>query len=739
MDAVRSENLAIDMQPGGIALLWLDVSHRPHNVLSGNVRAELEAALDRVAADPGARLLVILSRKPAGFCAGADLDEFKQVRGAADAAAASAAGQRLFDKLAGMRVPSVAVIHGVCLGGGLELALACDRRVVVDEPTTSLGLPEIRLGILPAWGGTQRLPRAVGIERAIQVILMGKQLNAADALRWGLADARVETQPEAIARVAAEQAWHAKRPLNGPPARGWRQRLLEGNAPGRWLLFRGAKRIVRRTAPEDMPGPLEALEAMRIGLRAGMAAGLAYEREAIGRLATTRACRNLVTLYFLNERARKGSEESAGAPGRSLRKVGVVGAGTMGAGIAQLAAVKGFDVVVQEANDAALASGVQKIEGLFRRLVERGRMSADESRQKMAALGKTTSWEGFADVDLVIEAVVEDLALKRKVFAELESRTRPDTILATNTSSLSVAGIQEGLPRPGRVAGLHFFNPVHKMILVEVVWGPATDRALIPGLCKFAADLGKTPVAVRDSTGFLVNRILFPYLNEAGLLVAEGMAVNDVDRVMRRFGMLMGPLELLDQIGLDVAAYVARTVAPVFGARLRPHAGLEQMVQRGWLGRKSGAGFYRYGGKKGEVNAEARSLLGNGPAGAADHGDARERMVLLMVNEAAACLGEGLATTADAIDLAMVLGTGWAPHRGGPLRYADDRGAGDALQTLERLARRYGPRFEPCGELRRRAQSGELFYDALATASALATTGANRRGNGHECSNGHPA
>jgi 3-hydroxyacyl-CoA dehydrogenase/enoyl-CoA hydratase/3-hydroxybutyryl-CoA epimerase len=729
MSAIRREshfmakNLTVEKHEG-VVILWVDVPGRPHNVLSRHVMAELETTFGEIAAASDIRLLGILSRKPSGFFAGADLHEFKEVRGADEARAISAHGQRVFDKLADLSVPTVAVIHGICLGGGLELALACDHRIVVDEPGTTIGLPEVRLGILPAWGGTQRLPRVVGIERAIQVILQGKQLNATDAQRWGLADVVVRAQRDAVELLRNVPAQHvklrSKRTLNGRPARNWRQRLLEANPLGRLVLFRTAARAVRRAAPDDMPGPSEALAAIRVGMTRGMPAGLAYEQEAIGRLATTKACRNLVTLFFLNEQARKGPDEAQHIP---IRRVGVVGAGTMGAGIAQLASVKGFDVMVQEVNDTALKAGVQKIEGLFEKAVARGRMSAEEAQQKLGAIGRTTTWEGFENADLVIEAVIEDLDLKRKVFRELEQRVRPNAILATNTSSLSVAQLQQGTNRPERVAGLHFFNPVHKMILVEAIWGPQTDQALMPVLAHFAAKLGKTPVTVRDSTGFLVNRILFPYLNEAGLLVAEGMPPPEVDRIMRRFGMLMGPLKLLDQIGLDVAAHVAKTVAPVFGDRLRPHPGLEQMVQRGWLGEKSGAGFYRYNGtKKDALNLEAKSLLlGDHRKASPDPAQARERLVLLMVNEAAACLGESLAASADVIDLAMVLGTGWAPHRGGPLRYADDRGVGDVVHTLEGLARSVGPRFTPCAELRRRAQGGDRFYSFLDEKQATLT------------------
>lgn len=725
MGGFQAENLKVELRPDGIALLWVDVPGRKFNVFNRQVLSDLDQALDKLAAARSVRLLVAVSAKESGFFAGADLREFTAVQSPADAMALSAAGQRLFDKLAGFPAPTVAVIHGPCLGGGLEFALACDYRVAVDQPGTQLGLPELKLGLIPAWGGTQRLPRVVGIERAMQIILQLRQVNAADALRWGLVDAVEGSQDEALALIfgsfGERMVKQGKRPKEKPPVRTWRQRLLEATPAGRWLLFRATQRVLRRRLPDDMPAPLEALQAIRVGIRKGLAAGLTFEREAVGRLATTTACRNLITLFFLMENARKAEakEPRAEEEAKPCRRVGVVGAGTMGAGIAQLAAVKGCDVVVQEVNNAALKAGVQRIEDLFNKAVANRVLTADDARRKLERMGKTTTYAGFDTVDLVIEAAIEDLAQKKEIFRALERQTRPDTILATNTSSLSVQELQQGLEHPERVGGLHFFNPVHKMPLVEVIRAPQTAEAVAGTLTQWAASVGKTPVLVKDSPGFVVNRILFPYLNEAGMLVAEGMPVEVVDRVMRRFGMPMGPLELLDQVGLDVAAHVAKAVGPVFRDRLTPHPALEQMCARGWLGQKSGAGFYRYKGKKKKVNTEALAVL---PGDASRNGaaakpldperllEARERMVLLMVNEAAAYLAEGLAPSADVIDLAMVLGTGWAPQRGGPLRYADDRGAGDIVATLERLAQKLGPRFEPCAELRRRAATGEPFY-----------------------------
>src|SRR5713101_5911819 len=646
MEIFRAESLTIE-KDDGIATLWLDVPGKTYNVFNRQVLTNLNAAFDAIAPNSSIKLLLIRGRKKNGFVAGADLHEFQTITTGEQAMALSAAGQELFDKLERLPFPTVAVIHGPCLGGGLEFALACDYRVAIDHSKTQIGLPEIELGLVPGWGGTQRLPRVVGLERALQVILQRRRLNAREAADWGLADWCPERQEDVLPLVTTQPGGGRqleKRPKHGLPLRTWRQRLIESTPVGRAIMFRGAERILRRKVPDDMPAPFEALQAVRIGLTEGMSAGLAREREAIGRLATTQACRNLMTLFFLIERARKLQEDVDKDSVPEIRRVGVVGAGTMGAGIAQLAALKGFEVVVQEINDAALAAGMKRIEDLFQKAAERRLLSPEEAKQKMAAVGRTTTWQGFDQADLVIEAVVEDLKLKRDVFKELAKRTRPNTILASNTSSLVIGQLQEGLGHPERVAGLHFFNPVHKMPLVEVVRTPATQERVTGIITKWAAAVGKTPVVVGDSPGFIVNRILMPYLNEAGMLVAEGMPVDKVDLVMRRFGMQMGPLELLDLVGLDVAAHIAKSVGPAFGDRLKPHPALELMCQAGWLGQKSGLGFYRYKGKKKTVNTEALTKLRSDLSGRREpaepvRGDkltsdkmleARERMVCLM-------------------------------------------------------------------------------------------------------------
>jgi 3-hydroxyacyl-CoA dehydrogenase/enoyl-CoA hydratase/3-hydroxybutyryl-CoA epimerase len=704
----QTDTLWVNQLEGGVAALVLDVPDRSVNVLSRRVLADLDEAIDRVAGEDSFQLLVFRSGKPGTFIAGADVRELSNLATPEEAARLSETGQRVFEKLANLAIPTAAIIAGACLGGGLELALACDYRVVIDNPRTQLGLPEVELGLLPAWGGTQRLPRVIGLERALRVLLGGQRVGAAEAVQWGLADGIADENDEAPPECLANPV---KRPRTGLRLRTWRQRLLESNPLGRWLIFRGTERLLRRRVPDDMPAPWEALQAVRVGLKQGLPAGLAYEREAAARLAVTPACRNLVGLFLRNEEARKpwqGKRRSGPPP---VRRVGVVGAGTMGAGIVQLAVLKGCDVVVREPDERALGAAIMRLLGLFNQAVEHGILSPADIPKRLANIHGTTAWKGFADLDLCIEAVVENATVKRSVFREMEKHTSASTILASNTSSLPVTPLGEALQYPGRVVGLHFFNPVHKMPLVEIARTAVTKSEVLDELAEWLVGLGKTPVFVKDSPGFVVNRVLVPYLNEAVVLVVEGMRIERVDEAMRRFGMPMGPLELLDQVGLDVAADIAQSLQSLYEGRLEPNPAFGQLRDKGWLGQKSGVGFYRYRRRRRRENDEAAHLLRGGATRQLETAspedlmaEARERLVLLMVNEAALCLGEKVADSADLIDLAMVLGTRWAPHRGGPLRYARQRGFAAVVEALTSLARRLGPRFEPCAELRRLAE-----------------------------------
>jgi 3-hydroxyacyl-CoA dehydrogenase/enoyl-CoA hydratase/3-hydroxybutyryl-CoA epimerase len=711
--AFESPNVRVERPSNESAILLLDTANRPVNVFNHAVFADLEGALGYLAAEKQISLIFVQSAKISKPIAGADIQEFARIDSAEEAHALSALGQRLFTRLAELPAPTIIVVKGPCLGGGLEFALACDYRLVIDDPKTQLGLPEVELGIIPGWGGTQRLPRRIGLERALKVILAGKRLNAHEALAWGLADAVVSGSDDCtdvLRRLGSIATVRGKRPAIRLPLRGWRQRLLESTRVGRSLLFRGAAQVLARRVPDDMPAPVQALEAVRIGLSHGMEAGLKFERESDASLMNTPACRNLIGLFLAREKVRKLPASCHGKAAK-LSRIGVVGAGTMGAGITQLAILNGMEVVIREIDEAALAAGLGRVRSLIDKAVERRLLTRDVADQKLKSLRGTVVWDGFDQVELVVEAAVENLSLKQEIFRQLALHTTRQTILASNTSSLLLRNLVDTTIGLERVAGLHFFNPVHKMPLVEVVQLPETSEGTLATCVQWAIEMGKSPVAVKDSPGFVVNRILAPYVDEALKLLAEGMPVERVDQAMRRFGMVMGPLEMLDQVGLDVVAHVARAMQPFLGRRFPANDYLEKLQARGWLGYKSGIGFYHYHGKKKSVNKElARFMAETGPGNdgqligalpqSAQSHEARERMVLLMVNEAAACLAESLAENASAIDLAMVLGTGWAPHRGGPLNYLKTRGSKEIARALLALAQRLGPRFEPQPSLR---------------------------------------
>jgi 3-hydroxyacyl-CoA dehydrogenase/enoyl-CoA hydratase/3-hydroxybutyryl-CoA epimerase len=690
----QTENLWVNQLADGVAALVLDLPDRKVNVLNRQVLTDLDQALDKVAAGDF-HVLIIKSGKPDNFCAGADLQAFSSHPTTHEIMAVAEQGQRVFAKLAALSVPSVAIIGGSCLGGGLELALACDYRVVIDKPTTKLGLPEVELGLLPAWGGTQRLPPLVGLERAVILMMGGKRLTAYDALLWGLADeiAEGENPPAFLAQPR-------KCVRAGLPARTWRQWFLEKNRLGRWLLFRGIRRWLKRRVPDDMPAPWEALAAVQLGIHDGIDKGLAYERAAIGRLIETPACRNLLQLFLQREQLKKPPDKKRG-DARTIRKIGLVGAGAMGSAVAHLAIMRGFEIVIKEANEMSLGLAMLRLLGMFKQPLDQGVLAQPDIAKKLANIHGTTAWKGFDNVDLVIEAIDEDRAKKTALLQDVEKYAPARAIIASLTSSLAIADLQKGLKHPGRVAGLHFFPVVAKVPLVEVVRGPATEAAAVDDLADWTRKLGRSGMVVRDSPGFLVHRICMPAWNEAVVLLTEGVPAERIDQAMIRFGMPQGPLEYLDQMGLDEAAALVRAMQPLFGERLALSPLFERMVENGWLGLKSGAGFFRY--KKGRQKKHyglQRILADLGPSAqreilsVADQlKHVRERLTALMVNEAVRCLEEGLAEK-DKIDVAMVLAGAWPPHRGGPLRFAEAQGKAMAA-TLTELSLRFGPRFEP--------------------------------------------
>ncbi len=656
-------HITLGARPDGIAVLTFDHPDTSANIFDATTMGELSDLLDALRLDPLLRGVVITSAKPSIFVAGADLDELEGARGG-EVAKLVERGQRTFDKLAGLPVPTAAAIHGACLGGGLEMALACDWRIASPDKVTKIGLPETALGILPAWGGSTRLPRLIGLPKALGVILGARPMPPRRALGLGVVD---ELVPRERLLERALQLVRGDAPKR-------RRHLLANNpisaAATRWLASRRSRRRTRG----HYPAHAAAIGVACRGAGGSVSASLRRERDAAVRLAGTGAAENLMRLFRLGEGARKSRGATGADPAERLEvgRTAVIGAGVMGAGIAQWFSSRGLPAILQDIDTTRVASGMLAVDRLYRDGVRRRLFSEREARLLADLVSPAATPVPLDRVDLVVEAAVEDLEVKKGIFRDLSARARPDAILATNTSALPVAELARapGVDHPGRVLGLHFFNPVHRMKLVEVIATDLTDAAAVESALRFVRRAGKLPVLVKDRPGFLVNRVLMPYLVEAGRLFERGADPLAVDRAMLDFGMPVGPLRLLDEVGLDVAAQVAGTMSAL-GRRFEAPIVLAALVDAGHLGRKSGAGFFLYGGRGGSgvrPNPSALDLRGGGGEGAGGDRTATH-LSLLMVDEGRRALDEGVARSADDIDLAMVLGAGFAPFRGGPMRY----------------------------------------------------------------------
>ena len=710
------KNFDVAVDDRGVATVTLNVPGHPMNILNREVLTELDLIVHDFENGDHIRLIVFQSSKESGFLAGADVNAIAEIDSAIHAMRVIETGQTLFQRIEWLPVPTVAVIHGPCLGGGLEWALACDYRIARDNSSTKIGLPEIKLGLIPGWGGTQRLPKLVGLRNALGMILTGKHIAANEAARMGLIDHAFGPDdwelelPRFLDKVLTNQIERPSKQIH------WK-RLLEDHWIGRAILLRAASRSVSSKS-QHYPALNSALRAIRLGYEKGPS-GFLCERDEFVKLLATPTCRHLLDLFFSRERARTlqtwvtADHVMHRTP---IRRVGVVGAGAMGAGIAQLAAIRGYHVAVKEISEKAIAAGKNRLDRLVRDFARRRNWTQEKQNELRSKIAIGCDHAILAECDLVIEAVVEREDVKCQVFETLDRVVQSSAILTSNTSSLSVTKMSKATHRKGKVAGLHFFNPVHRMELVEVVRGEDTDEETITQLVAFVKALGKTPIVTTDTAGFLVNRVLFPYLGEAVRMVSEGQDVIKMDRQIRRFGMPMGPIELLDQVGLDVAHHVASTLRTILPDVEPVVDRLGALVQAGHLGKKSGLGFYQY--RKGRRGSPA-TLPWAVTATSKNRNDdylsdglttIQRRLVYPMLAESVRCLEEGVVTAPWAIDLAMVLGTGFAPHRGGPLHVIDSIGIQSAIGNLRRLRSEHGQRFSPPQKLIAMSALGKSFF-----------------------------
>ncbi len=682
----------------GIGRIVIDRPNDSANAMDPALLVALAQAVDE-ARRASPRGLIIASAKPDQFVAGADLALLSGELTAEQISEASRATHRVVNAIRALPFTTVAAINGNALGGGYELALACDWRVAADAPRMRVGLPEVQLGLLPAGGGTQLLPRLVGLPRALDLILSARRLSPRRALRAGLVDEVVH--PSALDRAARDRVLAGrKRGLQGGPTPV--ERAATWLAPARAFALRTARARVTKETRGHYPAPFSALDAIATGLAQGIEAGLDVEAREFGKLATGSVARKLIALFVLGLRQRKAAASGlpAATPPASL---GVVGAGLMGSGIAQSAAVAGMHVRLRDVDEAAVSRGLGTVRSLTEDAGRKGVVDRREAKRAIARVTGTTDWSGFAAAELVIEAVFEELGVKRKVLAELEAATPDDAVIATNTSALPIAKIAASAKRPERIVGMHFFSPVHRMQLVEVVRPDAASAEAVARAVSAGQALGKTVIVVRDRPGFYTTRVIGVMLGEATRLLDEGARIEDLDAAMTAFGWPVGPFALMDEVGLTVARHAGETVAGALNADTTRNA-VAMLVDAGLTGKRGGAGFYRYDGKRREPNPRVYELLGTTPQ-AMDGGVVAQRLTALFVNEAARCLDEGVLRSAAEGDLGAVLGLGFPPFLGGPFRYADVQGE-QLRERLRAWSRDHGPHYAPARSL----ATGERYY-----------------------------
>jgi 3-hydroxyacyl-CoA dehydrogenase / enoyl-CoA hydratase / 3-hydroxybutyryl-CoA epimerase len=697
----------------GIATIRLDQPGKPVNVLSSKMVDAMRDIIERLEArEGGARAAVILSAKPGVWIAGADIEEFTAIESADDGEQMSRTAHELLGRLERLPIPVVAAIDGAALGGGLEVALACTYRIATDNPKTKLGFPEVQLGILPGAGGTQRTPRLVGVRAALDLMLTGKQLDGRRAKKIGLVDEVVPAPvlERAARRIAEELAAGTRTPTAARPKGSpqWIETL-----PGmRQVIFRKAREGVMSKTKGLYPAPLRILEAVERGLDRPLEEGLDYEARAFGELTVTPEARSLVHLFFATTAAKNDPAVPKGTEVRKIERMAVVGAGFMGAGIAAVSAESGLPVRLKDVSPEAASRGLKTARETLSKRAKRRRRPRFEVTQVLDRVQATHEYTGFRQLELVVEAVFEEVELKHKVIREIEAAAGDDAVLGSNTSTIPIGRLAEASSRPEQVIGLHFFSPVDKMPLLEIITHETTAPWVTATCHAYGKKIGKTPIIVSDSPGFYANRILTPYMNEAALLLEEGVRIEEVDRALTSWGMAVGPITLYDEVGLDVATKAGKIMAEAFGDQIEPNRVLEALVEDGRLGRKNGRGFYLYEeGKKGDPDAGVYALFGSPAPREMPRREIQDRVALMMVNEAVRTLEEGVIHSARDGDVGAVLGLGFAPFRGGPFWYIDQAGASTVVARLRELESRYGSRFAPARLLVEKAETGERFSE----------------------------
>lgn len=693
-----------------VAILTLDKPGEKVNTLDEAMMTSFSEFMDSLQKDDKLFGAVITSGKKDNFIAGADIEMFTTRETAEDLQELSRSGHVILNRIASFPKPIVAAIHGSCMGGGLELSMACHYRVASSHPKTILALPEVKLGILPGTGGTQRLPRLIGIQKSLTYMLTGKNIFARQAKRMGLVDELVNKEALGDVAVKAVLKLSGKTPFKRKDTRSLMEKTLENNPIGRNIIFSQALKKTRSQTRGNYPAPPKIIEAVKFGYQHGLKKGLEKETELFGELGATPESRALVNLFF-------GMTGSKRIPNKELikpvRKIGVLGAGLMGTGIADVSINKGrYNVLLKDQTLEQVAKGEKVIWNALNNKAKKRIITHFERDQTASLLAGVDSYSGFGGVDLVIEAVFEDLNLKKKIVAEVESKIPGNCIFASNTSSLPITEIAKAAKRPAQVIGMHYFSPVQKMPLLEIIKTEQTADWVTATAYQVGVKQGKTVIVVNDGPGFYTTRILAPYMNEALLLLEEGASIEFLESIMKDFGFPVGPMALLDEVGIDVGAHVGEIMKPLFSSRgAKSSTKAQELFDAGFLGRKNKKGLYLYPtGKKKATNTSIYSYFGGGKRTNPDKETAQHRMALMMVNEAAYCLQEGILSSPTDGDLGAILGLGFPPFLGGPFRYVDKFGALALVDKMNAFVHKFGPRFRPAPILVEYATQKKSFH-----------------------------
>ena len=724
-----SKSIHFTLDKSGVAYLVFDLKGEKINKLSSEVLLELEKILDEAKSNSKIKVLIFSSAKENIFIAGADINEIKEIKNEKEAVDKVSQGQNILNKIADLPFPTVAFINGACLGGGLELALSCSYRVAVKNDKTKLGLPEVNLGIIPGFGGTQRLPKLVGLPQSLTMILSGKPVDAIKAYRIGLVDevVREEFSTDHLNKFIIEILKDSKnnqyliKRKKACQSRFIKEKLFLGEC----LIFYVAKKDLLKKTKGHYPAPLKALEVIKKTYSfcpnlKHRTKGLKIEAEYFSKLVIGNISKNLIDLFFTSEEIKKddgvnnGSKKGKIVEPIRIKNAGLIGAGIMGGGIAWLFSNYNIAVRMKDISNKAIALGFKQVYKIYDGLKRIGKINGNQANIKINNITSTLDYQGFENSDLVIEAIIEDINIKKKTIAELEDIVEAETIIASNTSSLSISEMASVLKNPERFIGMHFFNPVDRMPLVEVIEGKKTSKVAVATIVALSKKLGKTPIVVKDVPGFLVNRILIPYINEAGFLLEEGADLQVIDDLIEKFGMPMGPFTLADTVGIDVGYKVAKILEEGYGSRMKVCNLLEEIAKdKQILGKKSSQGFFKYDtlGKKLGVNPKIMELISDVSKRKNNvvAEDIIDRSILIMVNEAAKCLEEEVVKNPRYLDTAMIMGTGFPAFRGGLLKYADDIGIEQIVKKLQNLSKN-SKRFEPAKLLLSMQKSGKKFY-----------------------------